>query len=104
MVATPPYSCPSLSGSLSIQHLYIVPQIIGGPPTAPAYWALAGASEADPSKHITTGQQMMLEPEEDACSQITTMNATMAWMLEHVWCIEAHIEEADFPPPTYISS
>lgn len=54
----------------------------------------------DPSR---SDQHMMLEPE-DVQTQMVTIKASVAQMLEHVRRIEAHIEEVDLPPPTYISS
>lgn len=49
-------------------------------------------------------QQIMLKSENNVLSQIAAMNANMIRMMEHVRRIEARVDEADLPPPTYISS
>lgn len=60
------------------------------------------ALSLDPSR--SEQQIASLEPESDVRSQIANMNANMIRMMEHVRRIEARVDEADLPPPTYISS
>lgn len=89
----PGYLGPSEKGRAMLTNpAYTQPDYLQRVPSAPSQ---------DPSR---SEEQIMLEPEDDVRSQMASMKATMIRMIEHVRRIEAHIEETDMPPPTYISS
>lgn len=58
------------------------------------------ALSQDPSH----SEQQIIPGPEDVQSQMASIKATVAQMLERERRMEARVEEPDLPPPTYISS